>query len=97
MKDVILLTRLFQRVSTDIFETSPVDDDEVRLVIDQIVLHPQFGVTTQYDSDIAVLKVRTPQTTFCAKEKVYSISSLVISNDYCYFIDLASMLPQGSV
>ena len=48
----------------------PVDDDEVRLVIDQIVLHPQFGVTTQYDSDIAVLKLRTPQTTFCAKEKV---------------------------
>ena len=94
----ILLTRLFQRVSTDIFETSPVDDDEVRLVIDQIVLHPQFGVTTQYDSDIAVLKLRTPQTTFCAKEKVKSsISSLVISNDYCYFIDLASMLPQGSV
>ena len=97
MKDVILLTRLFQRVSTDIFETSPVDDDEVRLVIDQIVLHPQFGVTTQYDSDIAVLKVRTPQTTFCAKEKVKSsISSLVISNNY-YFIDLASMLPQASV
>ena len=97
MKDVILLTRLFQRVSTDIFETSPVDDDEVRLVIDQIVLHPQFGVTTQYDSDIAVLKVRTPQTTFCAKEKVKSsISSLVITNNY-YFIDLASMLPQASV
>ena len=67
---IFLFIKIFQRVSTDIFETSPLDDDEVRLVIDQIVLHPQFGVTTQYDSDIAVLKVRTPQTTFCAREKV---------------------------
>ena len=49
-------------MSTDIFQPSPVDEAEVRLKIEEIVLHPDYGVVTQHDSDIAVLKVATPDT-----------------------------------
>ena len=41
------------------------DETEVRLMIAEIVLHPDYGVLTQHDSDIAVLKLDTPATPLC--------------------------------
>ena len=71
-----------QRVSTDIFQPSPIDEAEVRLKIEEIVLHPDYGVVTQHDSDIAVLKVATPDTPLCTRDKIWPACYPAADDDY---------------
>ena len=58
------------------------DEAEVRLMIAEIVLHPDYGVLTQHDSDIAVLKLDTPATPLCTRDRIWPACYPAAGEDY---------------
>ena len=60
----------FQRISTDIFIPSPLDKIEVRMEVENIVVHPDYNKLAIHDADIALLNVKQPTSDICVQEKV---------------------------
>ena len=79
-------------ISGSVFIPSPFEATEKRLQVEKVVLHPQYSVSPQYDSDIALIFVNNPSTTFCEQGKVEYEIEFVFPWIGDYVLGLASLL-----
>ena len=51
------------------------DENEVRMEVDNIVIHPDYNKLVVHDADIALLNVKQPTSNICVQEKVMNKDS----------------------
>ena len=56
------------------------DENEVRMEVDNIVIHPDYNKLVVHDADIALLNVKQPTSNICVQEKVIYKESNEIEN-----------------
>ena len=58
------------------------DENEVRMEVDNIVIHPDYNKLVVHDADIALLNVKQPTSNICVQEKVVNKDTMKSYNSF---------------